>query len=125
MSYEIDTHSYDGEKVVSKTYTTPHAQYKILNLSKDSDDEHGTYRSVIVDPETNKIMCISPPKSIPNSSFYEAFPDKAGVVATEIIEGTMLNLFYDCRISSWEIASKGAVGGNYWYFRTQYSADVS
>jgi hypothetical protein len=122
MSYEIDTQTYDGEKVVAKTYSTQHAQYKILNRSKDSDDEYGTYRSVIVDPDTNKIMCISPPKSIPNESFYEEFPDKAGVVATEIIEGTMLNLFYDHRIASWEIASKGAVGGNYWYFRTQYSA---
>ena len=122
MSYEIDTQTYDVTKVVAKTCSTQHAQYKVLNRGKIGEDEHGSYRSVVVDPETNKIMCISPPKSIPNSSFYEAFPDKAGVTATEIIEGTMLNLFYDPRMSSWEIASKGAVGGNYWYFRTQYSA---
>jgi hypothetical protein len=121
MSYEIDTRTYDTTKVTAKTYTTHCAQYKVLNRAKNVDCEVEVYRSIVVDPETDKVLCIAPPKSISNTQFYEKFPDKTGVVATEIIEGTMLNLFYDPRISSWEIASKGAVGGNYWYFRTQYA----
>lgn len=121
MNHNIDTQAFDTEKVKAKTYTTQYAGYTVLNRDIHLDaSEYGEYRSVVIDPESKKILCVSPPKSIAPAEFFEKFADKTGVEATEIIEGTMLNLFYDPRIQSWEIASKGAVGGNYWYFRTQY-----
>jgi hypothetical protein len=110
-----------NENVKSKEYHTEHASYKILNTDAyETDESLGPYRSVVLDPISDKIMCFSPPKSVSLESFVSKCPGFAGVTATKIIEGTMMNLFYDPRIASWELASKGAVGCNYWYFRTQY-----
>jgi len=98
-----------------------------LNKTKpeQSDDESlNPYRSVILDPVTDRVMCFSPPKSVTLETFVSKHTDLSGVTATKIIEGTMINLFYDNRIESWELASKSAVGCNYWYFRTQYAVNI-
>lgn len=113
MEYTIDTNNSDFVK--TRNYTTPHATYTILNRNVN-DSENLEYRSVVLDPESKKVLCFAPPKSVSN----DKFDGLADVEATEIIEGTMMNLFYDGRIQSWELATKGAIGGNYWYFRTQY-----
>ena len=120
----------------TKEYNTPRAPYQLL-----SGD--GALRSVVIDPETKKILCVAPPKSLTEDEFtkqgqptvspcdplplpgtYGAGGSQGGqpspCFANEIIEGTMVNLFYDPRIAQWEIATKGAVGGDYWYFRTSY-----
>ena len=49
--------------------------------------------------------------------------DSDEVQTTDIIEGTMVNLFYTPE--GWEIATKSAIGGHYWYYRTQYSGEDS
>jgi hypothetical protein len=119
MEYTIEP---NNESVKIKNYYTAHASYKILNTNDNQDDSLNVYRSVILDPETDKVLCFSPPKSVSMETFVSKCPGLVGVTATKIIEGTMINLFYDTRIGSWEIASKSAVGCNYWYFRTQYDA---
>lgn len=123
MEYTINP---TNEGVKSKIYHTSHASYKILNNNPlvTDDESLGPYRSVILDPLTDKIMCFSPPKSVSFDTLVAKCPGLAGVTATKIVEGTMMNLFYDPRIESWEVASKGAVGCNYWYFRTQYPGHV-
>ncbi len=123
MEYTIEPNT---ESVKSKIYHTPHASYKILNKDNQAtDDSLNPYRSVILDPLTDKILCFSPPKSVSLETFVSKCQGFAGVTATKIIEGTMMNLFYDPRIESWEIASKSAVGCNYWYFRTQYTTSAA
>lgn len=116
--FSININNYNQNKVVSKDYDD---SYKILNYDKsvicDNDTKLGAYRSVIIDRVDNKVLCVAPPKSVT----FEYFKNVAtNTNITEIIEGTMINLFYDERRASWEIASKSAVGGNYWYFRTEY-----
>jgi len=43
---------------------------------------------------------------------------------TEIIEGTLVHLFYDARLLQWEIATKNAVGGNYRLFNKKNKAPL-
>ncbi len=134
-------------KVELKEYSTQSNSYQILNYNPefvcDNDTATGAYRSVVLDSETKAVLCVAPPKSVTFDHFREcgSVPEINGVldclhekpgmgwlqdshvsslVITEMIEGTMVNLFYDERAKTWEIASKGAIGGNYWYFRTSY-----
>ena len=45
--------------------------------------------------------------------------DASECIASEFVEGTMINLFYDEDISKWEIASKSSVGGNVTFYKNQ------
>jgi len=148
VSYTMDTTGYNTDKIKTKNYVNPlnNNAYTILNNDSScitfDDDELRKYRSVVLATETetdNKsILCFSPPNSIPLDNFKEKYPDDSpaidDVYANEIMEGTMINLFFDGRtIESttnsgaseacngfWDISSRGAIGGNYWYYRTQY-----
>ena len=128
ISYDINVQSYDQNKIKTKNYNKNDVSYSILNYDKNilcfDDTKTGLYRSVIVSSPENKILCFSPPKSISMDTFKQKFPtiDNA-IYANEIIEGTMINLFYDERISKWEISTKSAVGGTYFYYRNQYELD--
>lgn len=129
-----------NQKIMSKEYNS----YQILNYNPevvcDNDTETGVYRSIVLDNETKAVLCVAPPKSVTFDHFREcgSVSEINGVldllrentelqdshaqslVVNQMVEGTMVNLFYDKRTETWEIASKGAIGGNYWYFRTSY-----
>ena len=73
--------------------------HKIIRYIKDkleTDEDYsmyGKYRSVIVDKD-NYVVGFSPPKSISFDSFIKKNSfDRIKV--EELIEGTMINLFYD------------------------------
>lgn len=139
-SYNIDTLDFDKDKVKSKIYKwNDTVSYTILNNDSSTmsfaEETLKNYRSVILD-ENNHILCFAPPNSIPSDNFVQKYlyDNTSGLVEdvvpdfiymNEIIEGTMINLFYDSRISSWQIATRGAIGGNYWFFRNNYSDDES
>lgn len=116
-----------------KSYFSPSGlEYEIVNYENNKDFEsfnemdndgfRGAYRSIVLEPETQEVLSFAPPKSIPLEVFKQKFPDfqKKNLFVNEIIEGTMINLFYDKRSENWEISTKGAVGGDYWYFRNTY-----
>ena len=133
--FVIDTDGYNTEHVVKKSYVSKTAgsegtEYEILNLkpqpppnTDDSSAPPGNvlqYRSVVC--REGRPLSMGVPKGIDLADFTAKYPvgDIDNLFVSEIIEGTMINLFYDPGAESWEIATKGAVGGNYWFFRTQY-----
>jgi hypothetical protein len=108
--------------------------YIVRTLDSDfisnQDISNRIYRSMISD-ENDNVISIAPPKSLPNDDFLKAnFSNFSGKIisdsikAEEIIEGTMINLFYVKSIGKWEIATKKSVGGNYHFFRNQYFPDL-
>jgi len=124
-TYEINRIGQNQDQNLKyKTYTKNGVEYSIINYDSSfvCFDDHvtGLYRSVIASSPENKVLGFSPPKSIPIDTFKIKYPNLDQVVANEIVEGTMINLFYDNRIQQWEISTRGAVGGTYFYYRTQY-----
>jgi len=79
---------------------------------------YGLFRSVVINPTTNKIVAFSPPKSIPFEVFYNKYCDfSSDVIAEEFVEGTMINLFYEKSCQAWEISSRRNVGGTNRFFQ--------
>lgn len=121
ISYEVPLikNSKIIEKEVHVRATGVH--YRVLKYDEkyvcDNDEKLGLYRSVIY-TDDGKLLCYSPPKSLTMDTFRER--KRQDVLVTEVVEGAMLSLFWDDRIGGWELASKGSVGGNYWFYRTQY-----
>jgi len=76
-------------------------------LTKDLISTCGLFRSVITDQENN-IVAFSPPKSLAFDDFIAKYPDTSKIVATEFVEGTMINVFWSN--GDWEIASRSNVG---------------
>lgn len=108
--------------------------YKILNYEKGyicfDDEDAGKYRSVIVSNVSNQVVAYGPKKSLSLGTFINRYPDSEGkipneVTISEIVEGTMIHLFFDKERNVWEIATKSAVGGHYWYFRQYYGKQTT
>jgi hypothetical protein len=126
--YNIDTVNYNQDKIKTKTYNKSNVTYTILNYDNnficDNDVSNGYYRSLIVSSPENKLLAFSPQKSLKPDTFIEKYSviDET-IFMNEIIEGTMVNLFFDDRVRQWEISTRGAVGGSYFYYRNQYDMD--
>lgn len=131
--YEIEE-TPNNVLVHNKIYISPkNHTYNVLTYQSSmvcmDDYDTGKYRSVVF--SNHQLVSFSSPKSIPIETFvqncghslHSKIPET--VYITETIEGTMINLFYDHPNQTWEIATKNAVGGNYWYFRNQYDDHIT
>jgi hypothetical protein len=115
------------EKIKEKLVYTSAAVYRILNYDNIglsyNDTSHRLYRSVVLSYPENKIVCFSPPKTHDISVFVKSHPLELDTLAlhadeihvNEIVEGVMINVFYDPRIALWEISTKSGVSGKYSY----------
>lgn len=132
ITFELFGKNFNSSQVNSKQYSYNGETYTIYNydtsIVTDNDyDKTGLYRSVVVDSSGN-IVSFAPPKSVTSEYFEKANFDiecNFNLFANEIVEGTMINLFYNKNNGSWEISTKSAIGGNYWYFRTSYQNSSS
>lgn len=103
------------------------SNYYILKYDKEmiiDNNEIKNYRSVIfkIFTDGNKLLCYSLPKSINFQQFINNNQDinNDNIIITEIIEGTMINLFYDNYENKWQLSSKGSVGCDYFFYRNGY-----
>jgi len=106
--------------------------YSIYNLENEflpnADLKNRIYRSAIM--SGNKLLALAPAKSLPNDSFVSANKFSVNkfsankVCANEIIEGTMINMFWDPNLGQWEIATKKGIGGKYFFFRNKYEGEL-
>ena len=118
VTYKLDMNICSYNKVKKKSIKKSYADYFILQYDKTymcfDDNENGMYRSVVFSNPEKKILSFSPVKTIPPYVFIDRYPViNDEIIIKEHIEGVMINLFYDDRISRWKIATKGAIGGNY------------
>jgi hypothetical protein len=125
MEYTIDIENIPSDiKVKKYTPKSSTFQYKVLSYDPKNilyDNHESIFRSVIFSEPENELLCFSHPQSVPTQNFQSKYPIiNENIYINEIIEGTMIQLFYDSRKGSWEIATKGAIGGDYWFYRTQY-----
>lgn len=103
--------------------------YKVIRYDKHvlNDDLISTYglcRSIIVN-ENDKVVCFSPPKSIPTDEFIKKHPNKTdAIIAQEFVEGTMINVFWDENIGlagGWEICTRNTVGATSGFYKSTNS----
>lgn len=98
-----------------------HPHLAIIRYVKGVSDMTHTnthyFRSVVWNTETNRPVSFSPFRSVP----FEAstFVSKEGLVVEDFWDGTMINLFYDMKISQWIIATRSNIGGNCRFYGPQ------
>ena len=109
--------------ILMKTYKTAKSTYKVLYYEKGfvckDDTVSPLYRSLVLDASTNSVYSYSVPKAVNWSTFIS---DRSeinynAVLVNEIVEGTMINLWFDPTSQMWKISTKHAVGGEYTFFR--------
>lgn len=93
--------------------------YNIIRMNKekvqpDNYADVGRFRSVIY--RDGLLRCVSPPKSIPYNNAMGMNQFASGARATEFVEGTMINLFWDD--GAWRISTRSSVGGRVGFFTT-------
>ena len=88
-------------------------QYIKNNLCETNYKTKGLIRSVVTDGD--KVYVYSPPKSLPFQSIKsDSYSD---FIMEELIEGTMINLFWNDYLNEWDISTKGCLGGKYMFYQ--------
>lgn len=94
-------YNYNKEIIISQGY----------NIYSDI----GICRSIITNND-NKLLMISPSKSIKYDIFIKDYPNIHHVIVEQFIEGTMMNVFWDPDCETWEFSTKTNIGGNTTFF---------
>jgi len=93
------------------------ANYNKSAISQDTADPAGLFRSVILNCQMTKIVCFSPPKSVPYQEFITKYIKTDDIVAQQMIEGTMINIAYVHSDATWIISTKKTIGANTMFYQ--------
>ena len=116
-NYDRDKSNFIVKKIPSNNihYTKYLIKYKKDSLDNDNIEMLSLYRSIIVfkDNTTNKfsLKSFSAPKSLNYNSFIEKNNFDSCFI-TEIVDGTMVNMFYDLYSEEWVVCTKSNYGAN-------------
>lgn len=126
-----ESNTEDNSPINVTNYSTKsNEKYRIVrydknSLNKSQISKYGLFRSVIIN-DANRVVCFSPPKSIPADKFIEMYPisndqeKPKHIIAQDFIEGTMINVFFDPSVGltgCWQIATRSTVGANVTFFK--------
>ena len=115
-------------KLTNKCWLDGEEEYNILKYDKSKVTPElvrtsGLFRSVV--HSNGNILAFSPPKSICEGHFFSIYPPSE-CYAEEIVDGTMINLFYDKYKKVWEISSKSTFGAKCLFFNnSEYKEEYS
>ena len=114
------------QNIQSKSYKFDERQYEIYNYDRkficDDNDRLRLCKSLVYDNQ--ELLSVAPPKSISYKKFTQMFEfNNENIEISQLIEGTMINMFYNHNSDKWIISSRSAIGGQYFYFRNQYYQD--
>jgi hypothetical protein len=115
-------------------YKIIHYNKLLLKQNPELIKTIGLFRSVILN-EDNQLVCFSPPKAVSCDTFTDSLMSsfafvkkekeegeveekyieyikvwKWNIVAEELVDGTMINVFWNGGLDCWEIASRNTVG---------------
>jgi len=119
INYNITIPIQTNYKIKHKIIATTNQLYTVINYDKhvlcNTDVSNGLYRSIIFSYPQSLVLSFSPPKTVELTEFMKKYPTITNnIIINEYIEGVMIQLFFDYRSNSWEIATKCNVGGKYY-----------
>lgn len=97
-----------------KNYLIVKYRYGALDNMMDSDEFPWLRycRGAVIDTESHRLVAIPPPKAMPYQQ--ETSADEV-VEYQSLIDGTMVNVWYDTKEAQWTISTRGEIGGkNRW-----------
>ena len=100
-------------------------QYKIIKYNKENykklfnEDQlkYSWLRSIIFDNDDN-LLVLAPAKSV-NYEFFKQYNTIEECYAEDFIDGTMINLYYDNNLQSWEICTRSTIGANNTFYNNK------
>jgi len=101
------------EEGESKYYSLISYNRDKMRVLTDDNKKYRLFRSVIVNPFSHHVVSFSTPKAIPVDLFTSLYPPNATpypIAVEEIVEGTMINLFWDAYYRDWEISTRQQIG---------------
>ena len=114
--------SPEGGKLVVRDFRAPGDPYVLVHYDKDTSDmthvNTHIFRSIVWNMDTNRPACISPSRGLRFSTAPPptSFAGFVGFRVEEFVDGVMINVFYDEKTATWQIATRtqlGATGSFY------------